>query len=122
MIDIMLVSETYIDNPLVKSPEINAFAVQSLLQVPVAVLSRKDRTRIRQGWLQASKTCSYKSKKESTSEGGREDSRQTLSYELMALNLEVLALKVKIMQLPISHEVRMDNVGILLFTLTDPRA
>jgi nucleolar pre-ribosomal-associated protein 2 len=106
MIDIMLLSETNIDNPLVKSPGTNAFAVRSLMQIPLEVFSRKDRRRIRQGWLQAPKGHSHKSKKKAASGGTNEDTEQSSAYELTALDPEVLSLKVKIMQLPPSYEVR----------------
>lgn len=94
MIDIMLLSETNIENPLVKSPNTNAFSVRSLLQIPLDVFSRKDRIRIRQSWLYAPK-----------GPGEKEDASQSPSYELTALNSEVLSLKSRIMQLPPSYEV-----------------
>jgi nucleolar pre-ribosomal-associated protein 2 len=122
MIDIMLLSETNIDNPLIKSLETNRFAVKSLLQVPIAVFSRKERTRIREAWLQPPKTHSEKNQKRKTSESGREDAQKASSYELTALNPEVLALKTRIMQLSTSHEVRMDHDTILLHILTSSRA
>jgi hypothetical protein len=102
MIDIMLLNETNINNPVVKSPETNAFAVQALLKIPLHLFSRKDRKRIRQGWLQ---TQAHKSKKKSS----KEDNTSIPSYELTALNPAVLALKVKIMQLPTSYEVSTIN-------------
>jgi nucleolar pre-ribosomal-associated protein 2 len=107
MIDIMLLSETNIENPLVKSPGSNTFAVRSLMQIPLEVFSRKDRKRIRQGWLQAPKTQSHKSRKKAASGGANEDTERIPSYELTALDPEVLSLKVKIMQLPPSYEVRI---------------
>jgi nucleolar pre-ribosomal-associated protein 2 len=110
MIDIMLLSETNIENPLAKSPECNAFAIRSLSKLPLDVFARKDRKRIRQGWLHAPKTRTHKSKKKAVSGDGDEETRQSPSYELTALNPEVLALKVKIMQLPTSYEVRMVNM------------
>lgn len=105
MIDIMLHSETNIDNPLLKSAETNAFAVRSLLQVPLELFSRKDRTRIRQGWLQAPTTHSNKSKKKAVPERDGHNSQNPL-YKLTALSPEVLSLKVNVMQLPTSYEVR----------------
>lgn len=109
MIDVTLLSETNIFNPLVKSSNSNTFSVASLLRIPQTVLSRKDRTRIREGWLQVPETHGHKIKKKSSSEGRSENSHQTPSYELMPLSPDVLALKVKIMQLPTSHEVRTGN-------------
>jgi nucleolar pre-ribosomal-associated protein 2 len=102
MMDIMLLNETDINNPVVKSPETNAFAVQALLKIPLRLFSRKDRKRIRQGWLQ---TQARMSKRKSS----KEDGASIPSYELTALNPAVLALKVKIMQLPTSYEVSTIN-------------
>ena len=104
MIDIMLINQTNIDNPLVKSPESNAFAIRSLMKVPLDLFSKKDRIRIRQGWLHAHKT--HKTKKKDSS---KEDNATSPSYELTALNPEVLALKIKILQLSISYEVSIVN-------------
>lgn len=102
----MLLSETGVENPLVLSPGTNAFAVQSLLNVPLGLFSRKDRKRITLGWLQAPKARAHKSKKKDPPADVGEDAPKT-SYELTALNPEVLSLKVKIMQLPTSYEVRI---------------
>lgn len=122
MIDIMLVGETNVDNPLVKSSNTNAFGIRALLQIPMDIFSRKDRRRIRQGWLQAPETPAHKSKKKKDSEDLNDDTLQKPSYELTALNPEVLALKVKIMQLPTSYEVRKVDHTYLFYLLTCPRA
>ena len=107
MTDIMLVNETNIENPLVKSPESNAFAIRSLMKVPLDLFSKKDRIRIRQGWLHTPKTDTHKSKKKASS---KEDDATNPSYELTTLNPEVLALKIKILQLSISYEVSISMI------------
>ncbi|KIN03707.1 hypothetical protein OIDMADRAFT_158460 [Oidiodendron maius Zn] len=57
------------------------------------------------------------------SEGRSENSHQTPSYELMPLSPDVLALKVKIMQLPTSHEgMKFDDLILLADALGNPRA
>lgn len=111
MIDIMLLDETNINNPLAKSLESNAFAIQALLKIPLHLFSRKDRKRIRQGWLQ-------KQARKSKSKSSKEDSALIPSYDLTALNPAVLALKVKIMQLPTSYEVGTINDVPICNTLT----
>jgi nucleolar pre-ribosomal-associated protein 2 len=107
MIDIMLLSETNIENPLVKAPNSNTFAIRSLLQIPLNIFSRKDRKRIRQCWLYTPKEPAPKPrvKKHAVPTVPEQETSQTPSYELTALNPEVLSLKVKIMQLPPSYEV-----------------
>lgn len=113
MIDIMLLSETGIENPLILSPETNAFAVRSLSKIPLDLFSRKDRKRVTQGWLHTPKARTHKGKKKDASTDVEEDAPQT-SYELTALNPEVLSLKVKIMQLPTSYEVRIADSTLSL--------
>src|SRR4051812_14453031 len=89
MIDTMLHSKTYKDNPLVSSSENNSFAIQSLLQIPVEKFTKKDRERILKAWLP---------------DPENEDAKD-FTYESTALDAGVLSLKVKIMSRPTFYKV-----------------
>lgn len=58
IMDVMLSNMTQVDNPLIKSKACNAFAVQSLAQLPIEVFNKRDRERIMQGWSQETMTHS----------------------------------------------------------------
>ena len=80
IIDIVLCCANNEANPLVKSPTTNKLAVQSLLQLPLEVFSRKDRERIMKSWLPTAEDESY-----------------GVPGSPAIIDLSVLSLKVKIM-------------------------
>jgi nucleolar pre-ribosomal-associated protein 2 len=92
LIDTMLQNQTNISNPIIRSSGTNAFAVKSLLQVPVSLVqNKKTRERIFRSWLP-------------TGDSAADDS-QELSYKSTALDPAVLSLKIKFMQRPVLYEV-----------------
>ena len=80
IVDVLLSSQTNVDNPLKASQAKNRMVVQSLTTLPLDVFSKKERERIMKAWIQGSSQT-------------RPDS-------------QVLALKVKIMHRPSLYEVR----------------
>jgi nucleolar pre-ribosomal-associated protein 2 len=89
MIDIMLISQTNMENPLIKSPSNNSFTVKSFLKMPLERFSRVDRERILKSWLPDSDDKKFKD----------------MTYESTVLNEDVLSLKVKILKRPTFYEV-----------------
>jgi nucleolar pre-ribosomal-associated protein 2 len=87
----MLQNQTNISNPIIKSASTNAFAVKSLLELPVSIIPKKTRERIFKSWL--------------PTEGSATDDAQGLSYRSTALDPAVLSLKIKFMQRPVLYEV-----------------
>jgi nucleolar pre-ribosomal-associated protein 2 len=87
----MLQNQTNINNPIIKSSSTNAFAVKSLLQLPVSIVLKKTRDRIFKGWLPTGKSAT--------------DAGQGLSYKSTALDPAVLSLKIKFMERPMLYEV-----------------
>ena len=88
----MLQNQTNISNPIIRASGTNAFAVKSLLQVPVSLVqNKKARERIFRSWLP-------------TGDSATDDS-QGLSYKSTALDPAVLSLKIMFMQRPVLYEV-----------------
>jgi len=89
VIDIILSCQTNKTNPLVKSPENNVAAIQSLLILPLDIIHVKERERIMKAWLPET---SHSDQKE-------------ISYDSTALDPLVLSLKVKVMHRTTFYEV-----------------
>jgi nucleolar pre-ribosomal-associated protein 2 len=83
----MLHNQTNINNPIIKSINTNAFAVKSLLQLPVSIVVKKHTERILGSWLPTGDSTA--------------DDTQGLSYKSTALDPAVLSLKIKFMQRPV---------------------
>jgi nucleolar pre-ribosomal-associated protein 2 len=83
----MLQNQTNVNNPIIKSASTNAFAVKSLLQLPVSIVVKKQSERILGSWLPTGDTVV--------------DEAQGLSYKSTALDPAVLSLKIKFMQRPV---------------------
>jgi nucleolar pre-ribosomal-associated protein 2 len=84
IMDITVSSETSKDNPLIKSPTINTFAVRCLDQLRQDVFSRKDRERIMKGWFMSTESST------AVATDG--------PIESASLDPAVLSLKAKVMQ------------------------
>jgi nucleolar pre-ribosomal-associated protein 2 len=87
----MLQNQTNINNPIIKLASTNAFAVKSLLQLPVSIVLKKTRDKIFKSWLPTGNSAT--------------DDVQGLSYRSTALDPAILSLKVKFMGLPMLYEV-----------------
>ena len=88
----MLQNQTNISNPIIKGFSTNAFAVKSLLRLPVSLIqNKKTRERIFRGWLPTSDPA--------------KDDPEGMSYGSTALDPAVLSLKIKFMQRPVLYEV-----------------
>lgn len=87
----MLQNQSNINSPIIKSTSTNAFAVKSLLQLPVPLILKKNRERIFKSWLPTGDAAS--------------DDAQGLSYKTTALDPSVLSLKIKFMERPVLYDV-----------------
>ena len=91
----MLDSQMLSANHTSETTRTNKLAVQSLLRLPVSILSKKQRERIFRGWLPPS-------------DGNEDDDNQrnqNSSYGSTVLDPAVLSLKIKMMQRPVLYEV-----------------
>ena len=92
IVDVLLSSQTNTNtkNTLLTFQASNKMAIQSLIALPLDVFSKKERERIMKAWLPSS------------------PDQQTTDplYGPMALDPQVLALKVKILHRPILYEVK----------------
>lgn len=89
LIDVMLNSQTHVDNPLVKTSTNNAFSIKSLMNVPLDRFSKVERERIIKSWLPDPSSERLKD----------------LTYESTVLDKGVLSLKIRIMKRPTFYEV-----------------
>lgn len=90
MLDIMLADDSNICNPLIKSRSLNTFAIQSLLQLPLEIFSKRNREQVMIKWSPVSEEASAEKTEES---------------KLVPADPAVLSLKIKIMQRPTFYEV-----------------